>query len=81
MAGFVSGEGRFNIKTTKTRIGKVLLRFAVHLHIREQEVIKGLAQLLGFEQKKYIYFTETSVAIQIVNTSDILNIIIPPPLF
>nr|YP_010365096.1 hypothetical protein M1I11_mgp161 [Exserohilum turcicum]UOU81322.1 hypothetical protein [Exserohilum turcicum] len=77
IAGFVSGDGSFNIKTTKTRIGKVQLRFAVHLHIREQEVIKGLAQFFGFDENKYIYFTETSVAIQIVNTSDILNIIIP----
>ena len=77
IAGFVSGDGSFNIKTTKTRMGKVQLRFAVHLHIREQEVLKGLSQFFEFEQDKYIYFTETSVAFQIVNTSDILNIIIP----
>jgi len=77
IAGFVSGDGSFNIKTTKTRIGKVQLRFAVHLHIREKKVIKGLAQFFDFESGKYIYFTETSVAIQIVNTLDILNIIIP----
>ena len=77
IAGFVSGDGSFNIKTTKTRTGKVQLRFAVHLHIREQEVIKGLALFFNFDTSKYIYYTETSVAIQIVNTSDILNIIIP----
>jgi len=47
------------------------------LHIREKKVIKGLAQFFDFESGKYIYFTETSVAIQIVNTLDILNIIIP----
>jgi len=45
IAGFVSGDGSFNIKTTKVRAGKVQLRFAVHLHIREEEVIKGLSQL------------------------------------
>lgn len=77
IAGFVSGDGSFNIKTTKTRTGKVQLRFAVHLHIREQEVIKGLALFFNFDTSKYIYYTEISVAIQIVNTSDILNIIIP----
>lgn len=77
IAGFVSGDGSFNIKTTKTRMGKVQLRFAVHLHIREKEVLKGLSQFFEFEQDKYIYLTETSVAFQIVNTSGILNIIIP----
>lgn len=46
IAGFVSGDGSFNIKTTKVRTGKVQLRFAVNLHIREEEVIKGLARLL-----------------------------------
>lgn len=77
IAGFVSGVGSFNIKTTKVHTGKVQLRFAVHLHIREQQVIKGLAQFFNFDSNKYIYYTNTSVAIQIVNTSDILNIIIP----
>lgn len=77
IAGFVSGDGSFNIKTTKARVGKVQLRFAVHLHIREAEVIKGLSQFFNFEANKYIYYTDTSVAVQIVNTSDILNIIIP----
>jgi hypothetical protein len=77
IAGFISGDGSFNIKTTKARTGKVQLRFAVHLHIREEQVIKGLAQFLNFDNNKYIYYTDTSVAVQIVNTSDILNIIIP----
>ncbi len=77
IAGFVSGDGSFNIKTTKVRFGKVQLRFAVHLHIREDEVIKGLAKFFKLEDNKYIYYTKTSVAIQIVNISDIFNIIIP----
>ena len=46
IAGFVSGDGSFNIKTTKTRVGKVQLRFAVHLHIREQEVLNYLNSLI-----------------------------------
>ncbi len=89
VAGFVSGDGSFNIKTTKLHSGRVQLRFAIHLHIRETEVIKGLANYLldskynhhsvdqENEKLKYIYYTENSVAIQIVNFSDILNIIIP----
>ncbi|CAG8976717.1 hypothetical protein HYALB_00008486 [Hymenoscyphus albidus] len=75
--GFVSGDGSFNIKATKVRTGKIQLRFAVNLHIREQEVIKGLAKFFNFKDNSYIYSTDTSVAIQIVNTSDVLNIIIP----
>lgn len=77
IAGFVSGDGSFNIKTTKTRVGKVQLRFAVHLHIREEEVIKGIVKFFNFEENKNIYYTNRSVAVQIVNTLDILNIIIP----
>ena len=77
IAGFVSGDGSFNIKTTEVRKGKVQLRFAIHLHIREKEVIKGLAEFFNIQMNKYIYYTTTSVAIQIVNISDILNIIIP----
>ena len=77
IAGFVSGDGSFNIKTTKVRTGKIQLRFAVNLHIREEQVIKGLAQFFNFKENSYIYYTDTSVAVQIVNTSDILNIIIP----
>ena len=35
VAGFTSEDGSFNIKTTKSRIGKVQLRYAITLHIRE----------------------------------------------
>lgn len=77
IAGFVSGDGSFNIKTSKACTGKVQLRFAITLHIREVEVIKGIAKFFKLEENKYIYYTKTSVAIQIVNTSDILNKIIP----
>ena len=77
IAGFVSGDGSFNINTTKDRNRKIQLRFAVNLHIREEQVIKGLAQFFNFEPDSYIYYKYTSVAVQIVNTSDILNIIIP----
>ena len=53
---FVSGDGSFNIKTTTVRTGKVQLRFAVNLHIREQEVIKGLANFFNLKSDKYIYY-------------------------
>lgn len=83
VAGFTSGDGSFNIKTTKSRIGKVQLRYAINLHIREKDVILGLSKYLNEyknlkeEITKHIYYTETSVAVQIVNFSDIINVIIP----
>jgi hypothetical protein len=77
IAGFVSGDGSFNIKTTKTQVGKVQLRFAVTLHIRETDVVKGLADYFNKDKNKDISYTNKSVALQIVNTSNILNIIIP----
>ena len=85
VAGFTSGDGSFNIKTTKTRSGKVQLRYAVNLHIREKDVIIGLANYIkalkhehiNEDSVKYVHYTETSVAIQIVNFSDIVNYIIP----
>jgi hypothetical protein len=83
VTGFISGDGCFNIKTTKSRIGNIQLRYAVNLHIREKDVILGLFKYLykyknlKEETTKYIYYTETSVAIQIVKFSDIINVIIP----
>ena len=67
------------------RSGKVQLRYAINLHIREKDVIIGLANYIkDYEDKhlnqqsvKYVHFTKTSVAIQIINFSDIVNVIIP----
>jgi len=61
----------------------VQLSYAINLHIREKDVIVGLLKYLykyenlKEENTKYIYCTETSVAIQIVKFSDIINVIIP----
>jgi hypothetical protein len=50
VAGFTSGDGsfHFNVKTLEAKKGssfaaRVSLRFSINLHIRELEVIKGLA--------------------------------------
>ena len=85
IAGFTSGDGSFNIKTTTTRKGKVQLRYSIHLHIREKEVILGMINyIINFykdksiiDNEKNVHFTNTYAAFQIVNTSDILNIVIP----
>jgi len=61
----------------------VQLRYAINLHIREKDVIVGLFKYLykyknlKKEITKCIYYTETSAAFQIVNFSDIINVIIP----
>jgi hypothetical protein len=47
IAGFASGDGSFHLKiaNSATKIGKsVQLNFAIHLHLRETPVIKGLAK-------------------------------------
>jgi hypothetical protein len=50
---------------------------------REIDVIKGLAEFLktynlsNKQAGKYIHYTDSSVSIQIVNFSDIINVIIP----
>jgi LAGLIDADG endonuclease len=83
VTGFTSGDGSFNIKTTNSRMGKIQLRYSINLHIREKDVIAGLFKYLyqyknlKEEITKCIYYTETSVAIQIVKFSDIINVIIP----
>nr|YP_009663730.1 hypothetical protein [Dactylella tenuis]QCW06867.1 hypothetical protein [Dactylella tenuis] len=89
VAGFTSGDGSFNIKTTESRVGKVQLRFSINLQSQEKEVIIGLAKFFNLNvydnqdfnleetKQKYIYYTKNAIAIQIVKTSDILNIIIP----
>lgn len=51
LSGFTSGDGSFNLKLGKsnfTSIGfRVQLRFGIGLHIRELELIKGIASYLN----------------------------------
>jgi hypothetical protein len=93
IAGFTSGDGSFNLKigkTSTTSIGvRIQLRFGIGLHIRELEVIKGIAayfNLLILEKKekrdkyKYIDIRANAVTclwLQITKFSDIVEIIIP----
>lgn len=79
VAGFTSGDGSFNIKTTRTNLKRIQLRFSIILHKRELEVIKGIAKYfnkLDYEDKGVIN-NKNYVGIQIVNFTDIFNIIIP----
>jgi hypothetical protein len=91
IAGFTSGDGSFNLKlgsnTTTSIGGRVQLRFSIGLHIRDLELIKGIASyfnLLEFRvnetnggEYKNINTTSTVAQLQIVKFSDIYNIIIP----
>ena len=90
IAGFSSGDASFNIKisgSTTTKLGsRVQLRFAIGLNIREKELIKYLATYFKFgnssilkssDNLRYIYLRKTSLSLQVVNHSDIMNIIIP----
>jgi hypothetical protein len=94
VSGFTSGDGSFNLKignSATTLIGvRVQLRFGIGLHIRELDVIKGLAAYFNllyplasqsFEVSNVKYRNITTrlkvVDFQVIKFSDIINIIIP----
>lgn len=80
VAGFISGDGSFNIKTSNSSTSKlgtrIQLRFSICLNIREKQLIEGLNKFFKLNNK-CIYYTDNSVALQLVKFSDIKNIIIP----
>jgi hypothetical protein len=94
VSGFISGDGSFNVKignSATTSIGvRVQLRFGIGLHIRELDVVKGLAAYFNLlyplasksvevVNVKYKNITTTSkvVNFQVTKFSDIVNIITP----
>lgn len=93
VSGFTSGDGSFHIVIKNSDSTKeVFARYAIHLHVREIDVLKGLAtyfKLYNTEVSKTTKVTETdvkskkitildkSVNLQISKISDIVNIIIP----
>ena len=95
---FRSGDGSFylNVKNLNSKLNdkkysKVVLNFKICLHIRDEEVIKGLVNYLILNQdqfsdykltkkengSKLIYITENTVTLHITKIADIFNIIIP----
>jgi len=94
ISGFVSGDSTFcvYIEKSNNKLGKrVRLIFGTCLHIRDKEVLIGMANYFKnlFEatkpplisglsrQQKYIYNTETTSLFQLKNYYDIQNKIIP----
>uniref|UniRef100_UPI0023D80921 hypothetical protein n=1 Tax=Gonatophragmium mori TaxID=2966219 RepID=UPI0023D80921 len=79
IAGFVSGEGNFDIRLTKvtTKLGyRVQLRFRITQHIRDIKLMEIIVQKLGCGSV-YKYPKQPAVSVVIVNFSDITNILIP----
>lgn len=75
---FISGEGSFHIVFRSTAANApVFLRFSVHLHIRDLEVLKGINTYFKDNANKKITLTKNSANLQITKYSYICNIIIP----
>jgi hypothetical protein len=93
LSGFVSGDGSFNLKISSlasTSIGvRIQLRFGIGLHLREVDVIRGIASYFNFSPPiefqasdgstsiKYMSITSKSVVLSITNFSYIVDYIIP----
>jgi hypothetical protein len=85
IAGFTSGDGSFQIRLRKlnTNIGyRVSLLYSFHLHIRELDVLKGLAAYFSSNSKNITYkkvslSEDNSVHLQIAKFTDINDKIIP----
>jgi hypothetical protein len=87
IAGFTSGDGSFQIRLRKlnTNIGyRVSLLYSFHLHIRDLDVLKGLASYFNNNsknqtsiEKKVGISEDKSVHLQIAKFTDINEIIIP----
>jgi len=87
IAGFTSGDGSFQIRLRKlnTKIGyRVSLLYSFHLHIRDLDVLKGLATYFSNNSKNLIsnekkvgISEDKSVHLQIAKFTDINEKIIP----
>ena len=80
VAGFVTGDGSFDVKITQQQtnnIGyRVQLRFRISQHERDLSLMKVLVDYLG-SGKIYKYSGKPAVVLTIFNFSDINNLIIP----
>jgi len=82
IAGFVSGDGNFDVNITKSthKIGyRAQLRFRITQHDRDIKLMENIAKylVLKTEGKIYKYPNKSAVSLNIVKLSDIINIIIP----
>jgi hypothetical protein len=86
IAGFTSGDGSFQIRIRKlnTNIGyRVSLLYSFHLHIRDLDVLKGIATYFNNSknhtsiEKKVGISEDKSVHLQIAKFTELNEIIIP----
>lgn len=78
IAGFVSGEGNFDVRITKgtTKIGyRVILRFRITQHERDIKLMESIMLLLGYGSI-YKYPKEPAINITIMNFSHFTNKVI-----
>jgi len=80
IAGFVTGEGNFDVRInlqSSNKIGyRVQLRLRISQHERDIKLMECLSKYLG-SGKIYKYPGKSAVVLTIFNFSDITNIIIP----
>lgn len=80
VAGFVNGEGCFDVrifKQSSNKIGyRVQLRFRLVQHERDQKLMECLIKYLG-SGNLYNYPNKLAVVLTIFKFSDIVNIVIP----
>lgn len=88
VSGFTSGDGSFHIVFRNPIMKGVFVRFSLHLHIRDLDLLKGVRAFFKdkehsivtpsvTEAEKKITILEKSANMQITKFSDIINIIIP----
>lgn len=80
LAGFVTGEGNFDVRITQqltNKVGhRVQLRFRISQHERDKKLTEYLILYLG-SGKLYEYPGKPAVVLTVFSFSDIINIIIP----
>jgi hypothetical protein len=80
IAGFVTGEGNFDVKISPQSTNKlgyrVQLRFRISQHDRDKNLMEVLTRYLG-SGKIYNYPGKPAVSLTIFRFSDIKNLIIP----
>lgn len=79
ISGFVSGEGNFDVRISPSsnKVGhRVQMRFRVSQHERDLNLMELIIKFFG-TGSLYKYNGKSAVSLTIVNTSDIISIIIP----
>lgn len=79
ISGFVSGEGNFDVRISPSsnKVGhRVQMRFIISQHERDLKLMELIIKFFG-TGSLYKYNGKSAVSLTIVNTSDIINIIIP----